>query len=402
VKGRFSLLAFIVTMTMALCAIAGSDVVGKTVDPVGQRPQKNRPIEAHASRARRTPSALVYGRRTAQLPAAHRIHAQKTQLTCLSCHQNATASGRASDWLGPSKARCVECHAQRFDNAIVIEPPSSRVRISHARHAAIDCATCHGPVSERDDASGAEQLPLMSSCLTCHKRAKAARAGTDCRVCHVGSGGVMQTRFGDGLLLPSNSLGSIEHGGNWVFRHGDAAMNQGPLCLSCHKEPECVACHNSKLRPRSIHPSDYLQLHGIEARQQASGCVSCHRSQSECLTCHLRVGISASGPRAAEAHRGRFHPLPSIWTDRPRTGQHHAVQARLHMDECASCHQERDCAICHATAGVGGPGAGNPFGNGISPHPPGFRAQCRGIVNRNPRPCLVCHRADDWELLPCR
>lgn len=399
-------MAWLAAMTAALFAIAGGDAAGSGVDSLGQRPQKNQGPEAHSIPVQRGPSPLVYLRRQAQLPAAHRAHAEKTKLACVDCHTNAATSDSANDWLGPSKERCIECHGQRFEGVAMAPPPSPRVRLSHARHAArgIDCAACHGRVNERDDAVGTELLPLMAKCLVCHSGPKALRlrAGTDCGLCHLSRGGVIQTRFREGLLLPSNSLGSIEHVGSWLYGHGDAAMNQGPLCLSCHKEPECFACHNSPLRPRSIHPSDWLQLHGIEARQQATACATCHRSQSECLTCHLRTGLSPAGPRAATSNRGRFHPPPSIWTDRPRTGQHHAVQARLHMDECVSCHQERDCAACHATAGVGGPGAGTPFGRGISPHPPGFRTQCAGITRRNPRPCFVCHRTDDLELIPCR
>ena len=408
-RGRvLSLLAWATAMTVALFAIAGSDAAGRADSPLGQRPQKSQISEAQSVLIEATSShnPLLFWRRRAELPAAHRVHAEKTRLVCVDCHQNAKTSGSANDWLGPSKDRCIACHAERFDAVVVAQPPSPKIRISHAKHAkkSIDCAVCHGRVNERDDAVSSEHLPSMAKCLGCHSGTKASRlnAGTDCRLCHWSRGGVIQTRFREGLLLPSNSLGPIEHKGNWVYGHGDAAMNQGSLCLACHKEPECVACHNSPLRPRSIHPSDWLRLHGIEARQQGTACATCHRSQSECLTCHLRVGLTQAGPRAVALNRGRFHPPPTIWTDRPRTGQHHAVQARLHMDECVSCHQERDCAACHATAGVGGPGNGTPFGRGISPHPPAFRAQCRGIVSKNPRACLVCHRADDFELIPCR
>jgi hypothetical protein len=398
-------LAWFAAMTVALYAIAGSDAAGRNADSLGQRPQE-KSSQARLERPRRVPSALLYSTRRAQLPAAHQTHAEKTRLGCIDCHANAQVSGSASDWLGPSPERCTECHGQKFAGVVLGSTPSSRIRVSHAKHAAkgIGCASCHGRVAERADAVGFEQLPLMATCLGCHSGPKAARlrAGSDCRLCHIGRGGVIQSRFREGLLLPSSSLGPVEHTGNWLYGHGEAAINQGPLCLGCHKEPECVACHNSPLRPRSIHPSDWLRLHGIEARQQGPACSTCHRSQSECLTCHLRAGLSPAGPRAANQNRGRFHPPPSIWTDRPRTGQHHAVQARLHMDECVSCHQERDCAACHATAAVGGAGIGAPFGRGISPHPPGFRTQCTGIIRKNPRACFVCHRTDDWELAPCR
>jgi len=398
---------WVTAMTLALFALAGNDRPGKSGDSAGVRPRERpsnaEPLASKVGKAR--PSPLVVPAWQPSLPAAHLVHAEETKLGCIDCHSNAKSSNASRDWLGPSRDRCVECHEQRFANIQVKAAPNPRLRFSHQRHAAkgIVCETCHGNVNERQDA-GSERQPLMAVCLRCHSGTRAAqlKAGSDCRLCHVSQGGIIQTRFKEGLLLPSRSLGSIEHTGNWLYRHAEAAMNQGSLCLACHKESECFSCHNSSLRPRSIHPSDWLSLHGVSARQDGGGCVSCHRSQSECLTCHLRAGLSPSGPRGTEAARGRFHPPPSVWTDRPRTGRHHAVQARLHMDECVSCHQERDCAACHATAAVGGPGIGGPFGRGMSPHPPGFLAQCRGVMSRNPRPCLVCHRADDPALVGCR
>jgi len=408
VKTRaLGLLVWATGMTLALLAMAGNDVAGTLGDSVGERhPENPRNVARSGTQARLgSASPLVFPRRQFSLPAAHRVHAEKTKLGCLDCHSNAATSNASSDWLGPSNGRCVECHAQKFDGIKGESAPNPRLRFSHLRHAnkGIRCEACHGQVNEADDARGSERLPLMAVCLRCHRSPNVrAKASTDCRSCHFSRGGVLQTRFKEGLLVPSNSLGAIEHSGNWLYRHGDAAMNQGKLCSSCHEESECMSCHNSPLRPRAIHPSDWLTLHGIEARQSGSSCVSCHRSQSECLTCHLRAGLSPSGPQAREASRARFHPPPSVWTDRPRTGRHHAVQARLHLDECVSCHQERDCAACHATAGVGGPGVGSPWGSGISPHPRGFGAQCTGILAKNPRPCIACHRADDPMLVRCR
>lgn len=391
---------WVATTTLALCAIAANDSASAKTQ---QNPPNAEPPVVRAQTALASP--VVFPPWRASLPAAHRVHAEKTTLRCVDCHSFATSSNTSQDWLGPSRDRCTECHGQRFANVPATSAPIPRLRFAHQRHAAtgLGCEACHAHVNEREDAVGAERMPLMAACLRCHSSNRAAqrKASGDCRLCHVSRGGVIQTRSKEGLLVPSKSLGSIDHSGNWLYRHAEAAMNQGTVCSKCHKDTDCFACHNSALRPRSIHPSDWISLHGIQARQEGGSCVSCHRSQSECLTCHLRAGVSPSGPRALEAARGRFHPPPSVWTDRPRTGRHHAVQARLHLDECVSCHQERDCAACHATASVGGPGLGARYGRGMSPHPPDFGSQCRGIFGKNPRPCLVCHRADDPGLLRC-
>jgi len=400
-------------LTLLLClaaafsplpAAAGERSPNSADDSVGQTPNKRESPLRMAQRGL-APSPLVYPPVGARLPAAHRVHARKAKLECATCHANATSSSKVGDWLGPSAALCSPCHSNRFEGLRAALPVSARLRFSHAKHAAkaIGCVTCHGRVDQRDDARDNERLPLMSLCLRCHsgQRASAAAETSNCTLCHVSAGGVMKTRFREGMLTP-RSFPSMRHGPGWLWKHGEPAMIRGPVCLGCHQEAECVACHDGRLRPRQVHPGDWLGLHGIEARQAGAACNGCHRSQSECLTCHLRAGLSPSGPAAASQQRGRFHLPSSIWTDGPRSARHHATQARLHMDECVSCHQERDCASCHATAGVGGPGQGLPYGAAMSPHPSGFRNACGGLLEQNPRPCLVCHAPSDPSLLPCR
>ena len=174
----------------------------------------------------------MYLPRQAQLPAAHRVHAEKTKLACVDCHTNATTSDSANDWLGPSKERCIECHGQRFEGVAMAPPPSPRVRLSHARHAArgIDCAACHGRVNERDDARGSEQLPLMARLPGVPQRPKGRQRPSRERLPAVSRsrGGVIQTRFREGLLVPSNSLGPVEHTGNWLYAARGCRDESGP------------------------------------------------------------------------------------------------------------------------------------------------------------------------------
>jgi hypothetical protein len=408
-KSWLCLLSWLV-LCLALSPARAESSSDLASDSVGARPKESRQLEAAPSLAapantsRAATSPLIYPAYQSRLPAAHRAHAEKTSLACEACHTKAKSSQSAADWLAPAVESCAPCHQNRFAETRSTPPQNPRIRFSHAKHAArnVECAQCHGRVASRQDAQGNERLPSMAVCLRCHKNdrgAVSAQVG-NCRLCHFSAGSTIKTRFREGMLVPTSFL-SMRHDAGWLWQHGDAAMVRGPVCAACHQESECVSCHNGRLRPRQIHPSDWLRLHGIEARQAGSGCVTCHRSQSDCLTCHLRAGLSPSGPSAARLGRGRFHLPSSIWTDRPRTARHHAVQARLHMDECVSCHQERDCAACHASAGVGGPGQGV-GGPRVSPHAPGFRSLCGGQLARNPRPCLVCHHPSDPNLMPCR
>ena len=118
-------------------------------------------------------------------------------------------------------------------------------------------------------------------------------------------------------------------------------------------------------------------------------------------------------PYANFGGRGRFPPPPEVWSNPPRSSQHHAWEAQRNINACASCHVERDCATCHATPARGGRGFGPKTGpaglgdsgfggQGVNPHPRSFRDRCAGALRRNARPCLVCHDPADSKLQECR
>ncbi|HEV8548740.1 MAG TPA: hypothetical protein VGQ57_06930, partial [Polyangiaceae bacterium] len=78
-------------------------------------------------------------------------------------------------------------------------------------------------------------------------------------------------------------------------------------------------------------------------------------------------------------------------------------EAERNLNACVSCHTERDCVSCHATAAMGGIGSGLPSGSGrgTDPHPPGFISRCGRALRQNPRPCLTCHDPGDRALTEC-
>ena len=385
-----------------------------------------------AASAEPAPNPLVMPPRPQILVAAHRVHARLTSLGCLDCHAGAVRSDRADDRLLPAPELCERCHGPHdsernpsttsagtpncgfchryLDSTNTpVAPPASRetaLKFSHRRHAIrnIGCHVCHGRVNARSDASGLEAMPHMRLCTRCHagRGPSDGDASADCRACHLTSGSVIKTRFSGGVLKPPRWMQGTQHTLDWLTRHGSVAGADGTICGSCHRQTECQSCHDGRLRPRRIHPNDWLRLHGIEAKQRPDGCVSCHRQQSFCLSCHLRLGLSSTAPSGTTARRGSVHPPASIWVSGPRTSRHHATAARRNLSECVGCHQERDCIRCHATAGMGGPGLGAPYGRKLNPHPPGFRRDCARALRLNPRPCYACHRTDDMELLSCR
>ena len=379
------------------------------------------------------PSPVVFPPQRVPLVFTHARHAGARKLACQRCHPGAQTSHRASDNLLPKGKSCDDCHHTDHGRSPVtatrtgdplgrcglchlgmtgaagpesVRLPKPNLHFDHAVHRArnIGCAQCHGWVEHIDQATR-DQLPRMSGCMGCHglPGPGRGRARGDCQVCHLERGGRLVTSFGAGRLVPRAELGSARHDPSFLRRHAQVAGLDSSLCGNCHTERYCVDCHDGRLRPRAVHPGDWLNSHGLAARLQGPRCTSCHRQQSSCLTCHQRVGVTMNGPSALGAGRGRIHPPERIWTGLPRTRAHHAWEAQRNLSQCVSCHLERDCVVCHATAARGGPGAGpgDRLGHGTKPHPPGFFARCRAALNKNARPCLVCHAPGDPELRRC-
>jgi Cytochrome c7 and related cytochrome c len=395
------------------------------------------------------PSVAIYPPQTIPLRFNHQQHIQM-QLACIDCHADAKTSESVADHLLPLPTKCDSCHLSNHANidAVTGGPglascatchvgytptdgnrvqrvhmPDANLVFSHRVHNArnIGCAQCHANVDQLALATR-DQLPRMQSCLRCHtgdgvnptaakpltqaersdngKLPRPAAAGIastppqgTCDTCHLRAenqpGGVIRTEFPSGKMLPPRWMRNAQHDAGFLARHKFVAGDDSRFCASCHKEDECVACHDGRIRPRSIHPNDYLSMHPIESRQATQNCQSCHREQSFCVGCHQRLGIAMSSPTGVR-ESNRFHPPKQTFSDLPRKPGHHAEQAVRNLAACVSCHVERDCTSCHAAAGIGA---------GFNPHPPGFVARCQSMLSRNPRPCLVCHenRADALE-----
>jgi hypothetical protein len=401
----------------------------------------NAPVPLHdrppgATRDDGGPSPVIFPPQQITIRMNHRLHIKELGLTCLSCHTKAKTSRKSSDSLLPEPTVCDACHGTDHRDLHAVKDdwgkpisqcsfchteydektgrvartiiPTPNLHFDHAVHVRrnISCQQCHGAVQNIELATR-DQLPRMRGCLRCHQMPEPARgdAKGECQTCHVTERGMlMKTQFASGTLVPPRWLHNMSHGPDWLARHKQVAGADSTLCASCHSERECVDCHDGRVRPRQVHPNDWISMHPIAARQNSPDCTSCHREQSFCLGCHQRAGVTLSGPLGNVASRGRFHPPKAQWTDPPRGPGHHGWEAQRNIGACVSCHVERDCAMCHATAGRGGRGAGpgGGLGQGVNPHPAGFRARCGGALRKNARPCLVCHEPSDPLLRECR
>ena len=404
---------------------AGPLVHGLAALPGGvEVPQALRPPGAEVDDG--GPSPVIFPAQTLGVRFNHARH-MALGATCVTCHDKAKTSHQSVDSLLPAGTRCDGCHGSNHRGESVTagpEPsaqcafchlgyrpddgqrvlrtslPPPHLRFDHAVHTerGVACAACHGAVASLELATF-DQLPRMRACLKCHTgdAPKAGRPSGACPTCHVTEhGALLVTTFPEGRLEPPAWLHDAEHGPDWLERHKRIAGDDSRFCSSCHAERFCTGCHDGRVRPRQVHPNDFLSMHAVAARQNSPTCTSCHQEQSFCLGCHQRAGVTLSGPLGNFAGRSRFHPPPAIWTDGPRGAGHHAWEAERNLNACVSCHTERDCVSCHATAAVGG------FGRRTDPHPPGFASRCGRALRQNARPCLVCHDPSDRDLAACR
>jgi hypothetical protein len=355
------------------------------------------------------------------------------EAACRSCHAIDRAKPAKATPPAQPPARCDACHpGWPGDGTVAAEPPRVNVpfpniKFNHQLHASrgIGCETCHAQVAKETLATEAD-LPRMAVCLECHTGAK-AQPTARCGACHLtlpdgrlkvnlAIGGAIATAR-TGKLVPSGSLRGFDaHTPGFRTDHKAAGRDMS-YCLNCHRQSECLDCHNGVVRPLDIHPSDYVTLHGADARRNTPDCSSCHRNQTFCIGCHQRTGVASDPTGGVPGQPVRnpfgtgtgvksFHPPgwardaagEVIATPRPSS---HSFQAKRNIRSCASCHREETCLECHSADPARG--VKMPNGAGFSPHGVGFATtnRCRALASRNRRACLKCHAVDAPEL-ECR
>lgn len=351
-------------------------------------------------------SPIVYPPQRLSLIFSHAKHLARGT-ACTTCHPNAATSQSAVDNLLPTEEQCRACHPiDRGDWAKRATPvaacigchpnwapdrpvervylPPPPLKFSHARHALATCESCHTGMRAVDLAT-TRQLPTMASCLSCHTRGGEERRCADCHLAR--RGGLIETQFEHGQLVPHGDEGRDAHGIGFAADHKGAARQTNATCNACHDQSECVACHQGVVKPMEFHPGNYVLTHAIEARRGRPDCSACHRAASFCVACHERSGVGTRAERGFSSEASApFHPAG--WASAGPGQNAHAREARRNLSACASCHREEDCLRCHSAE----PGALR-----ASPHPPNWRgsARCRALYRGNRRMCLRCHVTPD-------
>ena len=292
------------------------------------------------------PSDVIFPAQDLTIRFNHKLHVQGQHRQCKQCHPGAVTSNSVGDSLTPPGTLCDSCHLTDHSNLHKVEAgdgdigkcafchvgykdadgntvrelaiPRANMIFSHQKHSArnINCQQCHGNVEEVEEATR-DQMPRMRGCFGCHQQPDAVARGdakSACDTCHIRGGAregnVIKTVFAQGKLTPPRWLHNAEHGPDFIERHRRVAGTDSQFCANCHKEDFCTDCHDGRVRPRQIHPNDYINMHPIDARMETTRCTSCHREQSFCLDCHLRAGVGERSPAGVKSS-APFHP-PSV------------------------------------------------------------------------------------------
>lgn len=145
--------------------------------------------------------------------------------------------------------------------------------------AGLSCMSCHSLGSGGSGPTGMKATLIVSRdalCHGCHVRgaelpvegAEVVKGPRGCETCHASA------------PVPSS------HGAGWKDGHGVDARMDASRCRDCHRQRDCVDCHERKESARfAVHDRSWEYVHGIAARTDPASCDTCHL-QADCVACH--------------------------------------------------------------------------------------------------------------------
>ena len=250
----------------------------------------------------------------------HEKHAALGSGGCETCHSG-VYSGDASQLISVDPQLCAGCHNGEMLPEVEYQgyvPSGRNLKFKHATHPALGCSMCHGAEAESDMRV---QAPNADTCLPCH-----------------GNGATEHLAVGENPCTFCHYDPAPGHTPDFATQHGTAAAADQPNCTSCHQQDFCVACHDGPVAKEfEYHPANYVMRHGAESWAQPMECSQCHSREVFCRDCHAKQGVAQDG-RA----NGGYHDGVANWL------QQHGIAARQGMDSCVSCHQQTECLACHS------------------------------------------------------
>ncbi|RKY97686.1 MAG: hypothetical protein DRQ13_04405 [Ignavibacteriae bacterium] len=235
----------------------------------------------------------------------HKLHAQMSEMTggCLGCHHYNT--------LGPILS-CYECHSEDRKREEVRVPD-----LKAAYHQ--QCLSCH------------RQWSRKTECISCHQE---KGEGESLDLTEVTSELMMkshpQVKVPTKIVYQTN----YEKGKLVTFFHNDHAIQFQLECVSCHKNENCIRCHDAEktIIGKTGHYDSPIKVN-ISEDDRHKRCFSCHE-KDKCSSCHKTKEMKPFD-----------HSVRTGW-----------VLTNYHQDlSCRRCHQNRinysdidkECSSCH-------------------------------------------------------
>ena len=280
----------------------------------------------------------------------HRLHAQMSEISggCITCHHYNT--------LGPVLP-CKRCHSTERKREDVSKPD-----LMGAYHQ--QCLTCH------------RQWSHKTECVSCHKpKVKGKKLNIEQKILSY------KQKKHPQIKEPTRIIFETEYkkGKIVTFYHNEHTKLFGLKCVNCHKEENCLRCHDVK-NASNQNPAYYdtpVKIH-LPKDQHHKICMKCHR-ENNCSFCHknkvsetfdhgLRTGWKLNrfhkdlSCKQCHKHGNRFVKRPTACNSchpdwKPGTFDHKITGLILddnHSDiDCEDCHIGRDfskkptCNNCH-------------------------------------------------------
>ena len=254
---------------------------------------------------------------------------------------------------------CTTCHEMK--------PEYLTWRVSS--HSQISCTNCHGPitaVAQRlfQHVTGNYNKPIKEKqpisqqvCLQCHKPDRVINVGIDLKIPHLRhiSKGILCVSCHSGLVhghISERGLNTKDATKKWDTKKAkeladsnntNVSMEQ---CIECHRNKKiainCDTCHANFSKPKTHTRGEWLEDHGLVARNKVGLCNDCHSYTNE-----KRLGskvVSFKNPATNYARNNTFcngcHTAKKPSSHEEPWNIKHAELFQEGIVECYVCHDQ--------------------------------------------------------------
>jgi len=208
----------------------------------------------------------------------------------------------------------------------------------------LSCKKCHEKERKRENISAPDlEAAYHRQCMPCHRQWGRT---TDCNSCHLPKGAAGARKQSEAIRRTTGRSHPVlkkptrviyetayDKGKFVTFSHAEHVSLFRQPCLSCHKDDNCVRCHDvKKVADNNLNQERHLKVHKtFEDHHKA--CSSCHEND-ECAKCHQgREKSSFNHAVSTGWDLGRFHS---------RLGCE-----KCHLDKKTFSALDKNCTSCH-------------------------------------------------------